>query len=149
MKQLIHCCSCSLQIVVPEHGPESQCCPRCGTFNHVPVVPDAAVSARFEPLPGLCIAPSGFTLGLGIHIVGRRSDKSHAQIQIDSHDMNMSRTHTRIAVTYDTHKCVNVSDAGSSNGTFVNEQPLLPGVAVMLQPGDILRMGETKFLYAD
>ena len=40
---------------------------------------------------------------------------------------------------------VTVRDAGSSNGTFVNERRLAPMEEVDLYTGDELRMGNTSF----
>ena len=38
-------------------------------------------------------------------------------------------------------------DLGSTNGTFVNEQQVYSGVARLLQPGDTLRIGDTRFTF--
>jgi hypothetical protein len=38
-------------------------------------------------------------------------------------------------------------DLGSTNGTFVNEQQLPSGVARQLQPGDTIRIGDTKLTF--
>ena len=40
-----------------------------------------------------------------------------------------------------------IIDLGSTNGTFVNEQRLLPNVTRPLQSGDIVRIGDTRFTY--
>ena len=38
-------------------------------------------------------------------------------------------------------------DLGSMNGTFVNEQQVYSGAPRLLQPGDIIRVGDTKFTF--
>lgn len=38
-------------------------------------------------------------------------------------------------------------DLNSTNGTFVNEQPLAPQSPRLLMPGDVIRIGTTKFTY--
>src|SRR5215471_14654007 len=38
-------------------------------------------------------------------------------------------------------------DLGSTNGTFVNEQPLAPHLPRLLQGGDRIRIGDMMFLY--
>jgi limonene-1,2-epoxide hydrolase len=40
-----------------------------------------------------------------------------------------------------------IIDLGSSNGTFVNEQRLVPNVPRLLYTGDEVRIGDTKFVY--
>jgi pSer/pThr/pTyr-binding forkhead associated (FHA) protein len=40
-----------------------------------------------------------------------------------------------------------IVDLGSTNGTFVNEQRIDRNVPRLLQPGDILRVGDTKFTF--
>jgi FHA domain len=40
-----------------------------------------------------------------------------------------------------------IIDVGSSNGTFVNEQRLVPNVPRLLYTGDQIRIGDTKFFY--
>lgn len=41
----------------------------------------------------------------------------------------------------------NIVDLGSTNGTFVNEQQLYQGVARQLQPGDVIRIGDSQILF--
>ena len=41
----------------------------------------------------------------------------------------------------------NLVDLGSTNGTFVNEQQVYSGVTRLLQPGDTLRIGDTRFTF--
>src|SRR2546428_4189127 len=40
-----------------------------------------------------------------------------------------------------------IVDLGSSNGTFVNEQRLVPNVPRLLYTGDQVRIGDTMFVY--
>jgi hypothetical protein len=40
-----------------------------------------------------------------------------------------------------------VTDLGSTNGTFVNEQRLTPRAPQVLRAGDVLRIGETRYAY--
>jgi len=41
----------------------------------------------------------------------------------------------------------NLTDLGSTNGSFVNEQPLAPHLPRLLQGGDRIRIGDMTFLY--
>lgn len=83
----------------------------------------------------------------GSNTLGRQSAKSKATIQIPVQDLFMSKCHTNIAVTTDPYgnTYATVSDAGSANGTFVNEKQLLPSESTPLRNGDRLRMGNTTF----
>jgi hypothetical protein len=40
-----------------------------------------------------------------------------------------------------------ITDLGSTNGTFVNQQPLTPNVPYVLRPADVIRIGGTEFTY--
>ena len=40
-----------------------------------------------------------------------------------------------------------ISDLGSTNGTFVNQQRLTPNVPHVLRPADVIRIGGTEFTY--
>jgi hypothetical protein len=51
---------------------------------------------------------------------------------------NVSRHHAEVRAESDR---VVVVDAGSTNGTFVNDRRLAPGVAQTILPGDTIRLG--------
>jgi pSer/pThr/pTyr-binding forkhead associated (FHA) protein len=76
------------------------------------------------------------TLKLKEAILGREKG---CKIRIPS--SAISRQHCRLGVKND---MVVVEDLGSSNGTFVNEQPI-SGMCY-LKPGDVLRVGPFRFL---
>ncbi len=56
----------------------------------------------------------------------------------------ISRLHARILARGGGYA---IEDAGSTNGTFVNGQPLAAGTARPLQPGDTIRVGPIKFVF--
>ncbi len=56
----------------------------------------------------------------------------------------ISRQHCRLEVTEE--GCF-VEDLGSSNGTFLNEERLEPNARSALQPGDLLRLADTRFRF--
>lgn len=58
-------------------------------------------------------------------------------------DEKVSRTHATIAIV---NKNAFVCDKGSSNGTFINEQPV-SDQGMELRVGDTLRIGETRFQF--
>src|SRR5215472_16601410 len=41
-----------------------------------------------------------------------------------------------------------ISDLGSTNSTFVNQQRLTPNVPYALKPSDFIRIGSTEFTYS-
>jgi two-component system, cell cycle response regulator len=81
-----------------------------------------------------------YTLKPGEYVVGR---SSQAQLQID-HE-SVSRRHARIQLT---DSGVVLSDLGSTNGTYVNDEPISERT---LSHGDLLKVGRTilKYLSTD
>ena len=72
------------------------------------------------------------TLPPGEYVIGRNSD---AEIFADT--PLLSRQHARLTINYD-HLLI--EDLGSSNGTFVNEQPITE--ATRLFPNQSVRLGD-------
>ncbi|HTM20222.1 MAG TPA: adenylate/guanylate cyclase domain-containing protein [Kofleriaceae bacterium] len=72
-------------------------------------------------------------------LAGRSPDCS-----LEVPDPNASRQHSRII--YDGATC-SAADNGSSNGTFVNDHKL--ATTVKLNPGDIIRLGETRLRFQE
>lgn len=81
-----------------------------------------------------------YTLKPGEVVIGR---SSQAQIQID-HE-SVSRRHARISLSEQGVVC---ADLGSTNGTYVNDEPI---TELSLQNGDLLKVGRTilKYLSTD
>ena len=59
-------------------------------------------------------------------------------------DLKASSHHAEIRPDGSSYSVV---DLNSTNGTFVNEQRLNPGASRLLQPGDTIRIGDTKFSF--
>lgn len=96
-----------------------------------------ALSAVYSPDPGV----GTIALGSDLVVVGR--DVQGAGVTVD--DARMSRVHFRIA--YDGRaKSHRVGDARSKNGIFVGGARVDSAV---LRPGDVLRAGDTVFVYGD
>ena len=66
------------------------------------------------------------------------------QLVID--DSQVSTRHAQILQQGQSHT---VMDLGSTNGTFLNEQRLVPNTPQLLKDGDTIRFGETIFTYAN
>lgn len=75
------------------------------------------------------------------HITLGRSSSS--DIVID--DPAISAVHANFVTAHG--GSVTLVDVGSSNGTFLNRQPLQPHVPVPLSSGDCVRFGQTVFYY--
>lgn len=99
--------------------------------------PPPAVSPPVETC-GSLVGPGGAPIALkaGRTSIGRADDND---LVLDS--PKVSRRHARI--TCDAGTC-RVEDLGSSNGTFVNGQPV---TRTALSPGDRLRVGDVEFTY--
>ncbi len=78
-------------------------------------------------------------LGPTIMTIGRTSDN-----QLVVSDPKASSHHAEIRAEGQGYT---ITDLGSTNGTFVNEQRLTPDVPCSLNAGDAIRIGDTKFTY--
>jgi hypothetical protein len=86
------------------------------------------------------LGPSGrIVLGSGIVTIGRVSDN-----RLVVNHPTASSQHAEIRPGFNGYT---LTDLGSTNGTFVNEQPLAPHFPRLLQSGDRIRIGDTTFLY--
>jgi hypothetical protein len=80
--------------------------------------------------------------GIWDHItVGRAST---ADIVLD--DPAISNVHAHFLFDDDNER-MSLQDVGSSNGTFVNREPLQPHQQKALRTGDVVRFGQTIFYY--
>ena len=77
-----------------------------------------------------------FAVKPGELLIGR---SSQAQIQID-HE-SVSRRHARVCVTEET---IDITDLGSTNGTYVNDEPI---ESKKLLNGDLIKVGRTILKY--
>jgi hypothetical protein len=123
-------------------------CPRCGT--PVSDAADVVCTACGEPLPtgrrrrispvvmrisfptGNVDIPAGTSL-----LLGRDPAESLVAAAFARFD-NVSRRHATVQVDDDGH--ATIRDENSTNGTFVNDDRVLPGVDVRLVDGDRVRL---------
>ena len=75
-----------------------------------------------------------------IHI-GKPNDRIPPDVDVSgfSNSEIVSRIHADIRIDGDSHY---VEDVGSSNGTYINNSPLLPGNRHRLRPGDRISLGK-------
>src|SRR6516162_2949331 len=78
-------------------------------------------------------------LGPGILTIGRASDN---QLVVNPATASSHHAEIRSGVSG-----YSLTDLGSTNGTFVNEQPLAPHLQRLLQGGDRIRLGDMVLLY--
>jgi len=84
--------------------------------------------------------PSGRTvLGTGIFTIGRAADN-----QLVVNDSKASSHHAEMRLVGQSYT---ITDLGSTNGTFVNEQWLDRNIPRLLNAGDAIRIGDTTFIY--
>lgn len=95
---------------------------------------NAAPVSALTAIGGLYLG-SRFELTPGEHSVGRQD----AEVLL-ANDMQVSRKHATISVAPD--GMATLSDAGSTNGTFVNDARV---TSMQLAPGDVIRIGTTLF----
>ncbi len=99
-----------------------------------------------ERAPGLVVV-EGNNLGMTFLVSKRTmSIGRHEQNDIHLHEDGVSRQHAQIELCGDVYK---ISDLKSTNGTFVNNEPVLK--ATELHDGDKIRLGEVvlRFSYQD
>ena len=95
---------------------------------------------RAPPGPLGLTLPNGEVVALkpGALTIGRNRD---CDIVLD--DIQVSRNHATIRIT---DGGAHLADVGSTNGTFVNGERVLPQVTHRLQVGDTVRLGQTATL---
>lgn len=87
------------------------------------------------------LGPSGRTvLSSAVVSIGRTADN-----QFVVNDSKVSSHHAEIRLVGQGYS---ITDLGSSNGTFVNEQRLASNVPRPLNEGDMIRIGDTQLRYA-
>lgn len=84
--------------------------------------------------------------GISLVYLGRRDEKQNIYPHIDltgdgGARYGVSRRHARIHQSDDG---TFIEDVGSTNGTFINNQPLIPFKLYPLEFGDILHLGQLK-----
>ena len=86
-----------------------------------------------------------YPLREGGNIVGRRTPKNNASVQITTDDCTMSRRHILIKITSlpDGNKRVVLSNYENKNPTYLNGMQIVDGDRVMLSDGNTITIGRT------
>jgi len=81
-----------------------------------------------------------FVLNLKTMVIGRGSE-----CEIPMLDSSLSRAHAQVLKKENGR--FYVSDLNSTNGTYLNDQKLMPGKAIEVKNGDLLKMGNMIFKF--
>lgn len=101
--------------------------------------PSAAAPRKLRRRPWLDVDGYRYELAGAITVIGRDDD---ADIVLD--DPGISRRHSEIRITYDgPHQVISIRDLGSTNGTFVNGDPI---GSLHLSEGDRITIGRTHLI---
>lgn len=101
--------------------------------------PSPAAPRRLRQRPWLEIDGDRYPLLGAITVLGRDDD-----VDIVLDDPGVSRRHSEIRITYDgPHQVITIRDLGSTNGTYVNGDPI---TSTHLAEGDRLTIGRTRLL---
>lgn len=96
---------------------------------------------------------NSYPLELGTNIIGRKTKKSTANVQVDvAGDKTMSRMHSMIEVVKGNNGYIHYfSNAENKNSTSVNNQKVEAGDKLILNSGDLIKMGNIimKFVISE
>jgi ribosomal protein L37E len=123
-------------------------CPRCGT--QVSDAADVVCSVCGEPLPTgrrrrispvvmrITFPTGNVDIPAGTSVLLGRDPAESLVAAAFAHFDNVSRRHATVQVDDSGH--ASIRDENSTNGTFVNDDRILPGMAVRLVDGDRVRL---------
>ena len=123
---------------------------RCGSVHRIPDPGETGAfqceqtgqvlryAARCGDVPCLRGPNVEIPLRQGVVVLGRSCGRPELEGNV-----TLSREHCRL---YRGSRGFYVEDLASTNGTFVNEEPLTPHEGVLLRPGDLVRLGGDLFL---
>ena len=102
-----------------------------------------------QQIVSLVFEGRGYPLEEGRNIVGRKAKKPQANVQIPTDDLYMSRQHCVINVTTmdDGRKKSVLSNFQNKNDTLINGHQIGSGDAIILQNGNMIKMGETTVMF--
>ncbi len=157
-------CKCKFQITVPAFAPP----PPDSKYEPTYVEPKSGssvsednkgtdkqakiLSARLSVLKNDKTAPQSFVLHEGINIIGRLS--KHAgdyvpDIKIVTNDTFISKKHCQITMVKNRNNGIDciLKDAGSANGTYLNNTKLSKEDEIFLGDADTILIGDTNITF--
>jgi len=105
--------------------------------------------AMLEVVPNQFIGHEKYKLGIGTTTIGRKSNTQKADISLKTSDTDMSRIHCSIRSFIDPLGSTSfvLSDEGSKNGVYLNDQRLDDEDEVYLVDNDIIKLGNTSLVF--
>lgn len=120
-------------------APRSPAPPPASTTKRDDYRPSPAAPRKLRQRPWLDVDGDRYPLLGAITVIGRDDD---VDILLD--DPGISRRHSEIRITYDgPHQVIAIRDLGSTNGTYVNGDPI---GSLHLSEGDRITIGRTHLI---
>lgn len=145
----VNCPNCKSRIVVKFNIPN----PLTSTPSNTPEQTEfhtSFISGLTDGIMGkLLYNGQTYPLQMGLNSVGRKASTSTANIQIDTTDRSMSRLHSIINVTrmFDGTLRTTIKNADNKNTTYVGGQILYDGDTIVLNDGDVIKMGNVNITF--
>jgi len=126
---------------------------------HAPVNPRPQPVKNNDETIGVWDLPKGnpllmmygqkYPLRAGFNTVGRKSAMSTATLQLPVEDQHMSRTNAMVNVSRGASGGwhVTINSCNERNLVKINNRQLAMGDKAILQPGDVIMMGQTKVVF--
>lgn len=147
----ISCPNCNAQIRVNFNKEQREQQPQ-----ETPIIESQRFGTRVVPadctMGKLLLNGTFYPLQIGINTVGRAASTSKASIQIRTADRTMSRMHSIIEVGrifngVDVAIRTTIKNADNKNLTYVGGQLLVDGDTIVLNDGDIIKMGNVEIMF--
>lgn len=146
----ITCPKCNSRIVVKFNKPVTQQIPPSNDTAETQEFHTSFISGLTDGIMGkLLYNGQKYTLQMGINSVGRKATTSKASVQIDTNDRSMSRMHSIINVTrmFDGTLRTTIKNADNKNVTYVGGQILYDSDTIVLNDGDVIKMGNVNITF--
>lgn len=160
---IIKCPQCGQRLSfkpVPNFRQRSVTCPKCHFSGKV----EGGYEILSEGIPDVSAAPQTpareertfvircndtneeYPLTIGVNTIGRRVEEPVASIVFEDLGRYMSRLHASITVNKSGNEYIfELSDDGSSNGTFISGQRMPAKSIVQIMPNEEFKMGKLHF----
>ena len=162
----INCPSCNVSLSINPNKTGDLTCPKCNQTHDISAYQESSdpnktlvKNSFFEKAPsqkfgklilieGEC-SPSVIILQKGENAIGRKAGSIPASIPIETQDAYMSKLHINIDMIVKSNNSLEyrLSDAGSKNKTRLNDEEMEPDEIMILNHGDIIQIGRTKFKF--
>lgn len=109
---------------------------------------ECCLSESDDTIGVLKIAEAIYALVEGRNTIGRKAPSSTADVQLVVEDKYMSREHISITVVKKSHDYQHrIQNIATRNHVFVNGDELKSGEVLILQHGDVIKLGKTEIQF--